>query len=166
MSATAEPGGGDEARGVGSGAGATTSVSGTPMAVDLSGDRRSRAVWVAFLAGPVIWFTHFMVVYLVVEAGCTGDGPGLWLFDPPVPTVFTLAATALAAVASAAAAWWAHRRWRASPEQPGPDDDRLIAGPEQHDHGGTLAFAGFLMSSLAFMTVLLVGVPAAILPAC
>jgi uncharacterized protein (DUF2267 family) len=44
-----------------------------------------------FVAGPVIWSVHFMLVYLVVEAGCSGDGPGLRLFDPPVPTVVTLA---------------------------------------------------------------------------
>ena len=29
---------------------------------------------VVFLGGPVIWFSHFMVVYLVAEAGCTGGG--------------------------------------------------------------------------------------------
>ncbi|MDQ4145306.1 MAG: hypothetical protein M3198_16505 [Actinomycetota bacterium] len=35
----------------------------------------------------------------MAEAGCTGDGPGLQLFDPPVPTIVTLAAAAVAAVA-------------------------------------------------------------------
>ena len=40
-----------------------------------------------FVAGPVIWSVHFLLVYLVTEAGCSGDGPGLRLFDPPVPKV-------------------------------------------------------------------------------
>jgi hypothetical protein len=32
--------------------------------------------------------------------------------------------------------------------------------------GGSLAFAGFLMSLLGFVTVLFVGLPALVLPAC
>ena len=57
----------------------------------------ARVVWVVFLGGPVIWFAHFMLVYLVAEAGCTGDGPGLDAVRPPVPDAVTLAATAVAA---------------------------------------------------------------------
>ncbi|HZA00218.1 MAG TPA: hypothetical protein VE575_15770, partial [Acidimicrobiales bacterium] len=78
--------------------GATTGVGGTPFAVDLAEDRRDRIVWVVFLAGPVTWLAHFVLVYLVAEAGCTGGGPGLEAFDPPVPRAVTLAATVVGAV--------------------------------------------------------------------
>ena len=101
-----------------------------------------RDTWIVFLAGPVTWFVHFMVVYLVAEAGCTGDGPGLALFDPPVPAVVTLAATAVAAAACLAFAWWGHRC--------------LV----DHPPGDSLAFAGFLLSLLSSVAVLFVGLPA------
>lgn len=141
--------------------GARTSASGTPLAVDVSGDRRSRATWAVLLVGPVIGLAHFMFVYLVAEAGCTGDGPGLRIFDPPVPDIVTLASTAVAAAACLGSAAWAHRRWRRSSarrghEQPG-------GAPREHDLEGTTAFAGFLLSSLFLVMVLFVGVPTPLL---
>ncbi|WP_158554017.1 hypothetical protein [Micromonospora deserti] len=114
-----------------------------------------------FLAGPLIWSVHFMVVYLAVEAGCTGDGPGLDVFDPPAPVVVTLAATAVAALGCLATALWAYRRWRA--DQRDRPEGRGLETPYW---GGSLAFAGFLLSLLGFVSVLLVGVPALFLPAC
>ena len=147
--------------------GSTTAASGTPFAVDVSRDRRARITFVVFLAGPIIWSVHFMLVYLVTEAGCTGDGPGLELFDPPVPTVLTLTATAVAAVASLAFAAWAYRRWRATRHEPAADEaDDLSGGLEDRNRGGTLSLAGFLLSLLSFVTVLFVGLPALVLPAC
>jgi hypothetical protein len=133
-------------------------VDGTPFAVGLSLDRRARTTIAMFLAGPVIWSAHFLLVYLVAEAGCTGGGPGLQRFDPPVPTVVTLVATAVAALACLAAAAWNYRRWRASQHEAGDLG--------QPGRGGSLAFAGFLLSLLGMVTVLFVGLPALALPAC
>jgi hypothetical protein len=129
--------------------GSRTAGEGTPFAVDVSADRRARWALAMFVAGPLIWSAHFLLVYLIVEAGCSGDGPGLRLFDPPVPKVATLAATAAAAAAALACAGWSYRRWRAS----------------EHE-GGALAFAGFLLSLLSFVTILAVGLPALFLPSC
>jgi hypothetical protein len=138
-----------------------TGASGTPVAVDVSRDRLARITWAVFLAGPVIWFTHFMVVYLIAEAGCTGDGPGLDAFDPPVPAAATLITTAVAAVACLGAAGWAYRRWRAAQQGMAADEAAELAGRfEQHDRGGAGAFAGFLLSSFSFVAVLFVGLPA------
>lgn len=150
------------ARGASQGEGATTGGRGTPTAVDVSGNARARTTMALFVAGPVIWSAHFMVIYLVVEAGCTGDGPGLRVFDPPVPTVVTLAATAVAALACLATAGWGYRRWRA--DQHVRADE--AGGLEPPDRGGSLAFAGFLLSLLGFVTVLFNGLPALFLPAC
>lgn len=142
-------------------AGATTGVEGTPVPVDVARDRPARANWVVLLAGPVIWITHFMVVYLAAEAGCTGDGPGLELFDPPVPRVVTLALTALAAIACVPFALWAYRWWRRKP--------RLDTGEQSPDVADDVAdrasagFAGLLLSSLSIFAILAVGLPAAFL---
>jgi hypothetical protein len=143
------------------GAGAGTPGKGTPVPVDLSGDPRAWTTIALFLAGPVIWSAHFMLVYLVVEAGCSGSGPGLRALDPPVPTVVTLAATVVAAVACLGCAAVAYRRWRAARQR--ADDWAALAPP---DRGGSLAFAGFLLALLALVEVLFVGLPALVLPAC
>jgi hypothetical protein len=149
-----EPPGGDGSR---------TAGEGTPFAVDVSRDRRARWSLFMFVSGPVIWSVHFMLVYLVTEAGCSGGGPGLSLFDPPVPKVVTLAATAAAAAAALGCVAWWYRRWRASEHEPVADE----AGGLQHrDRGGTLAFAGFLLSLLSAVTILFVGLPALVLPSC
>lgn len=147
------------------GDGSTTAGEGTPMAVDVSADRRARWALAMFVAGPVIWSVHFMVVYLAVEAGCSGEGPGLRLFDPPVPTVVTLAATAAAALACLWSARWSWRRWRAGQEAAG-DGGGHSANLDGPGGGGALAFAGFLLSLLGLVTVLFVGLPALVLPAC
>jgi hypothetical protein len=145
--------------------GRTTASRGTPYPVDISRDRGDRIVWVAFIGGPVVWFVHFMVVYLVAEAGCTGDGTGLDALDPPVPVVVTLAATALAALACGALARWSYRRWRAGADRTGAAAD-LTGDVDDGDGRGSLAFAGMLLSVLSLVTILFVGLPAAFLPAC
>jgi hypothetical protein len=99
-----------------------------------------------------------MLVYLVVEAGCSGDGRGLEVFDPPVPATATLAATAVAAIVSLGLAAWAYRRWRAGGEAnypPGPEHDE--------DPGGAGNFAGILLALFSFVGVLFVGLPALVL---
>jgi hypothetical protein len=147
--------------------GSMTAGEGTPFAVDVSRDRRAWWTLAMFVAGPLIWSVHFMLVYLVVEAGCSGDGPGLRLFDPPVPKVVTLAATAAAAAAALACAGWSWRRWRASEHQPAADEaGDLAGGHPDRDRGGTLAFAGFLLALLSVVTILFVGLPALVLPSC
>ena len=147
--------------------GSRTAGEGTPFAVDVSRDRRARWPLFMFVSGPVIWSIHFLLVYLVTEAGCSGDGPGLELFDPPVPEAVTLAATAAAAAAALASATWWYRRWRASEHEPAADEAADLAGGHTHrDRGGTLAFAGFLLSLLSVVTVLFVGLPALVLPSC
>jgi hypothetical protein len=132
--------------------------------VDVSRDRLTRIGWVVFLGGPVIWFSHFMLVYLVAEAGCTGGGAGLRAFNPPVPSAVTLAATAVAALGCLAFSAWAHKRWVAARHGPAADDPGGLAGDhEEHHRGGTLAFASLLLSLFSFVAVLFVGVPALVL---
>jgi hypothetical protein len=133
---------------------------GSAAPVDVSVDTRSVTAIAVLLAGPVISSVHFLLVYLVVEAGCTGTGPGLDAFDPPVPTVVTLLATAVAAIACLATAWWGWARWRAPhrTEESGDGGRLLDRRP--------LGLVGFFLSLLGLVTVLAVGLPALVLDAC
>lgn len=143
--------------------GARAPSAGTPMPVDLGADREARRTWALLVGGPVVWFTHFMLVYLVSEAGCTGEGPGLRLFDPPVPTILTLATTGIAVVACAAIAAVTWRRWRESEQdlQGAPDAADDVEGKHDEDRRlGSLAFAGFLLATLSVLAVLFTGAPA------
>lgn len=148
------------------GGGARTSADGTPVAVDVSPDRRARVALAAFLGGPVTALTHFMLVYLVVEAGCTGDGPGLRAFDPPVPDIVTLATTALAGVACLGFAAWNLSRWRVRSRGENDELDDRSDDLEAPDPGGSLAVSGLLLALLSLVTVMFVGLPALFLPAC
>ncbi len=136
-------------------AGARTDATGTPYPVPPTRDRAAWVSLIVFLAGPVIWFAHFILVYAVAEAGCTGGGHGLRAFDPPVPATFTLVATAVAAIASLGTAAWGYRRWRRDADGAGDDDGH-----------GPLAFGGLLLSLLSFLTVLGVGVNALFFGGC
>lgn len=130
---------------------------GTPVPVDVSPDPGIRRLIVVLLAGPVLSSIHFLVVYLAVEAGCTGDGAGL--------EAVTLVSTAVAGLACLLSAGWAYRRWRVDPGEAGSH-----AGPDTSSGGLTdrrpLAFVGFLLSLLGCTLVLFVGLPALVLPAC
>jgi hypothetical protein len=141
--------------------GSRTAGEGTPFAVDVSRDRWARWPLLMFVSGPIIWSVHFLLVYLVAEAGCSGDGPGLSLFDPPVPKVVTLAATAAAVAAALGCATWWYRRWRV-----GEREAAAGGGLREHGGGESLAFAGFLLSLLSVVAILFVGLPALVLPSC
>lgn len=127
-------------------AGRTTGTRGTPAPVRLTPG--SLRVFGLFLAGPLIWTGHFLLVYLVAEAGCTGNGPGLRALDPPVPALTTYIGTAVAAIAcliAAGAAWWTAR---------GAEHQRM------------LLLAGAVLSLLGAVTVIMVGMPAWFLTDC
>lgn len=155
--------------------GGRTSPHGTPVAVDLSDDRRARSTWLVFTAGPITWFAHFMLVYLVAEAGCTGDGPGLDLFDHPVPVITTIVATVVAVLICAASAVWGWRIWRGSmreDETTKTEGDGTVGGdrrPREEDaeaRRGSLAFAGSILSQFSIVAVLYTAAPALVLWSC
>lgn len=141
------------------------------MPVELGIDRRARANWVVFTAGPVIWFGHFMLVYLVAEAGCTGDGPGLERLDPPVPVITTLVATVIAVALCAAAARWGWRWWRdgshrATPHVTSDDGTEVIPAVTPSPRDVSLGFAGAILSLFSLVAVLFTAAPALVLGPC
>lgn len=119
---------------------------------------RRPAFWVLLIAGPVIWFMHFMAVYLMVEAACTVDPPDTRLLGRPILSTLTLGATVVAVIAAVAPTTLAYRRWR---NASGDDDWMEISG----DNSG-LAYAGFLLGVLSVVAIGFVGLPAAFLDPC
>lgn len=107
----------------------------------------SAATWAALLSGPVVWITHFVGVYLMVEAVC-GRAPIVTMGSRAVSGV-VLAATGVAAVACAAGAGWA---WRRSRDGNGSE--------------ASLGTAGMLLGVGSLAAVLAVGLPAAWLEPC
>ncbi len=107
----------------------------------------SAATWAALLAGPVVWITHFMVVYLTVEAAC-GRAP-IVVLSGRTTSGLVLAATGVAALICAAGAWWAWRRYQA-----------------RHGFESSLGAAGVLLALGSLASVLAVGLPAAWLEPC
>jgi heme/copper-type cytochrome/quinol oxidase subunit 3 len=143
--------------------GATTGVEGTPVPVDVAKDRPARLNWIVFLAGPVIWITHFMIVYLAAEAGCTGDGPGLNSFDPPTPRIITLVVTAAAALACLPFAVWGYRWWNKKRDADVTHDQQDADAAEDVDNRAAAGFAGLLLTCLAIFSILFVGLMAVFL---
>lgn len=111
----------------------------------------ARMRWVLLLAGPVIWFTHFIAVYLATEVGCAVGGFGFRLLGLEGVAFVTVAATVIAAVAIAGFTVLALARWR--------------AGRRGDLHNATL-FTGVLLGLFSLVAVLFVGIPAVVLQPC
>ena len=150
----------------GGGGGGRTAAEGTPVPVDVSRDVRARVIWAVLLAGPVIMITHFLLVYIVAEAGCTAAGQALAAFDPPAPAIVTAVATAVAAAACIAVIRWATTWWR----DPRPDLEPSPTGGDlqgdEREAFRALGFIGLLLAVLSLLTVLAVGVSGLVFAGC
>ncbi len=115
--------------------------------------RRRLPGWlVLFLAGPVIWYLTFWLVYLVAEAGCTTGGLDFRLLGLPGLSVITVTVSVLAAGTIAVLTTRAYMRW---------SDD-----PSGEDHRRSLMFAGFLLGILFLIATLFIALPALVLEPC
>lgn len=136
--------------------GATTGTTGTAYPVDFTRDRRARRTWLLFLGGPVVWISHFMLIYLAAEAGCTGEGPGLEWFQPPVAAIVTVVATIVGVLACLALLYGNLRRLRIAVAEDGDiDETRAVMG-----------LAGALLSGLSALAVVADGIPGLVFPGC
>jgi hypothetical protein len=116
------------------------------------------SVWLLFLAGPVIWISHFMAVYLLVEAACATAATQHELLGMHVLSVATLAATAAAVILTVVTSGRAYARWRSATS----GGDWL----DVTDRNPGLAFAGFLLGVVSIAAICFVGLPAAFLEPC
>lgn len=116
----------------------------------------SHVPWLLFIAGPILWFGHFMAVYLFAEAACT-SALDTEMFGLGVIELVTLVLTAVAALVTLGVAVVAHRRWLASAPPSLFDTD---------EGGSTLVLAGALLGYVSVIAILFVGLPAAVLDPC
>lgn len=148
---------------------------------------RSWWTWILLLLGPVTWATHFMVVYLLVEAWCSEVSPGAetWL-GTPAPVSATIVSTAVAIVVILGGAAFTARRYRqavaevrrgrehatdatAGGGQGGAQDcERAASEPidQQLIRDRQVLFIGLLLGGLSVVAVLVVGLPALWVPTC
>lgn len=116
------------------------------------------SAWVLLLAGPVIWFAHFMGVYLLVEAACAVEATEREVLGLHVLSLTTLAATAVAVAVTLVSSGLAYLRWRRGA--------RETEWLDVTDSNAGLAFAGFVLGILSIVAICFVGVPAAVLEPC
>lgn len=138
----------------------TTDAARDEPTAEASPEERRHFVMVAalFLAGPVIWISYFMAVYLLGEALCAA-GAERQLFGLHILSTLTLAATIVAIAVTALPTGIAYRRWRASGVGwNGSVERRALSDEEEQE--GRLALAGFLLGGLFLGAILFVGLPA------
>ncbi|MEZ5263492.1 MAG: hypothetical protein R2755_17390 [Acidimicrobiales bacterium] len=128
----------------------------------MSADRRTRHLWVVLLGGPLVWLAHFALTYLVAEAGCTGDGPGLDRFDPrcrgcsPSPPPRSPCWPAPSSVVGPGGSGGRRRSTTAT----------TIVATSHRATATMLGGIGLLLAGFSAAAVLLVGVMTPLLPGC
>ena len=112
--------------------------------------RSTIRLWVHLLIGPVLWISHFMVVYLFAEAACVAREsdalpvPGSSSIGP----VVVIATVVGAALAVAATGW------------------TLRTAKRSQGDASAMAWAGTLLAAMSVIAILAVGLPAAALDPC
>ena len=105
-----------------------------------------RWTWL-FLAGPVIWYAYFWVVYLTAEAGCEAE----------VGTVVVWVTVVLTGITSVTIAFYTWRSLRDTASAKVTANDGNIR---------SLVRAGFLLGGFFVAASLFVGVPALVVGPC
>ncbi|MGH8926214.1 MAG: hypothetical protein ACRDWA_16525 [Acidimicrobiia bacterium] len=105
--------------------------------------RPQRDRWVVlFLAGPVIWYLFFWVVYLIAEAACVSSLAFTATADVPTLSLITIALTVLSATA---VVWFMVSAFRQA----------NLDSPHQ-----SLVLAGAILGVSFFIATVFVGLPA------
>ena len=120
-------------------------------------DDSHRRVWLLFLSGPVLWFGHFMAVYVLVESGCAAGGTDIDVLGLDLMAFVTIAATVVALAVALTVALAALRRWG------GSDDAGILAGGEKESG---MALAAVLLGFFFAIAILFTGFPALYLDPC
>ena len=131
---------------------------------------RSWWTWILLLTGPVTWATHFMVVYLFVDALCaavtTADGGVPTWLGTSTPVAVTLVGTAIAAVVVIADLLFTARRFRQATREARREHQDATDIDSQLVRDRHILFVGCLLSALSLVSILLVGLSALWVPTC
>lgn len=128
---------------------------------------RSWWTWILLLLGPATWATHFMVVYLLVEAWCSAASPGTeaWL-GTLAPVSATIVATVVATVFILGGAAFTAVRYRQALGEVRREHEDATDIDEQPIRDRQNLFVGLLLDGLSVVAVLVVGLPALWVPTC
>ena len=129
---------------------------------------RSWWAWILLLLGPVTWATHFLVVYLLVEAMCSeaATGPGTWL-GALAPISATIVATIAASLVVLGGLAFTARRYRqAIAEAARRENEGATDTDHQLLRDRQVLFMGLLLAPLSLIAILVVGLPALWVPVC
>lgn len=129
--------------------------------------QRSWWTWILLLLGPVTWATHFMVVYLLVEAWCSEISPGVetWL-GTLAPVSATVVATVIATALILGGVAFTARRYRQALAEVRRDHEDATDIDRQLIRDRQVLFIGLLLGGLSVVAVLVVGLPALWVPTC
>jgi hypothetical protein len=112
----------------------------------------SAGTWLMVLAGPVIWYVYFWLVYLVAEGVCRLGGFDFEVMGLTGLSFVTIAVTGGASALIVVSGLRSYSSWRKAPR-----DGSGYLG---------LAFAGVVLSGIFLLAVLATGLPALVLRPC
>lgn len=115
------------------------------------------ALGYSILAGPVLWFVHFIAVYSLAEFGCRANFNNLAIIPPGTIQLLILVISAVILIMVGAAALSAYRAWQAAGR------DSITPEASRHDF---LAMMGVLLSTLFLFIIVLTTLPTFFLNVC
>jgi hypothetical protein len=123
----------------------------------------TRALLLAFLAGPIIWSIYHLAGYILGEFGCRARFLTGRLMGLPLLSIVLIGLAIVALLATLYAAYWSYQRWRLMREEPGWVDEygRFSEGRAQF-----LLFSAVLLNTLFASIILMAGISLLLLEPC
>jgi hypothetical protein len=113
----------------------------------------------SILAGPILWFAHFVIVYGIAEFGCRANLNN-WLYFAPENMRLAIAGlTGGMLIIVAVGGMMALRQWNRLPRE-----TEREATPQAYTR--FLVMMGILLSGLFFLSIIVTAVPAFFLNVC
>lgn len=108
------------------------------------------------MVGPILWFVHFLAVYILAEFGCRMNFSNMIFITPASIRLWVAILTVLLLIPVAAGGLLAYRNWRRLPEKGGALDAKLQF----------LVVGGMLLSALFVVSILVTAMPAYFVGVC
>lgn len=110
-------------------------------------------------AGPIVWFAHFMLVYMVAELGCRSNFNNVFYQTPATIRTIVVVLTVIALVAVIAGGVLAYRNWQALPNASDNDTSDVI-------RTRFLIMMGGLLTALFILSIVATAAPAFVVGVC
>lgn len=110
-------------------------------------------------AGPILWFVHFMLVYMVAELGCRSNFNNVFYHTPETIRTIVLVLTVIALVGVIGGGGLAYRNWQALPNAGDSDTTDVI-------RTRFLVMMGGLLTALFILSIVATAAPAFVVSVC